>query len=299
MARTSAKKRRQAWLQALPKARWRESGRRAAKPIDLYYWPTPNGWKVSIMLEECGLPYRVIPVNIATGEQFKPEFLEISPNNRMPAIVDPDGPGGRPISVFESGAILQYLGRKTGNSIRPTSAPASRSINGCSGRWPISAPRRARPTLPPLRAGAKRCNTRSTASPTRCNRLYGVMNRRLDGPRLPRRQLFDRRHGLRRLGQPLAAAGPGHRRIPAPQALARRVLARPAVYKRHAHPGGGGLQGQHGRRATARDAVRPARALVPSLPPHLSAMVISPSTGRTGRRGLVSRISRKTKSFAA
>src|ERR1700749_3759813 len=84
------------------------------KPIDLYYWPTPNGWKVSIMLEECRLPYRVIPVNIARGDQFKPEFLKMSPNNRMPAIVDPSGPGGRPISVFESGAILQYLGRKTG-----------------------------------------------------------------------------------------------------------------------------------------------------------------------------------------
>jgi GST-like protein len=86
----------------------------ARKPIDLYYWPTPNGFKISIMLEECALPYRVIPVNIAKGEQFKPEFLAISPNNRMPAIVDPDGPGSRPISVFESGAILQYLGRKTG-----------------------------------------------------------------------------------------------------------------------------------------------------------------------------------------
>ena len=90
------------------------SRRRPAKPIDLYYWPTPNGWKMSIMLEECGLPYRMIPVNISAGEQFKPEFLAISPNNRMPAIVDPDGPGGKPISVFESGAILQYLGRKTG-----------------------------------------------------------------------------------------------------------------------------------------------------------------------------------------
>src|SRR5260370_2201009 len=85
-----------------------------SKPIALYYWPTPNGWKISIMLEECGLPYVVHPVNIGQGDQFKPEFLAISPNNRMPAIIDPDGPGGRPISVFESGAILQYLGRKTG-----------------------------------------------------------------------------------------------------------------------------------------------------------------------------------------
>jgi GSH-dependent disulfide-bond oxidoreductase len=93
-----------------------QSRRRATsrKPIDLYYWPTPNGWKITIMLEECGLPYSMIPVDISKGEQFKPEFLAISPNNRMPAIVDHDGPGGRSISVFESGAILQYLGRKTG-----------------------------------------------------------------------------------------------------------------------------------------------------------------------------------------
>lgn len=84
------------------------------KPIELFYWPTPNGWKISIMLEECGLPYTVTSVNIGKGDQFKPEFLAISPNNKMPAIVDPDGPGGEPISVFESGAILQYLGRKTG-----------------------------------------------------------------------------------------------------------------------------------------------------------------------------------------
>ena len=87
---------------------------RLHKPIDLYYWPTPNGWKITIMLEECALPYNVIAVNISKGDQFKPEFLAISPNNRMPAIVDHAGPGGRPISIFESGAILQYLGRKTG-----------------------------------------------------------------------------------------------------------------------------------------------------------------------------------------
>jgi GST-like protein len=86
----------------------------AAHPIELYYWPTPNGWKITIMLEECGLPYDVHPVNIGKGDQFKPEFLAISPNNRMPAILDREGPDGQPISVFESGAILQYLGRKTG-----------------------------------------------------------------------------------------------------------------------------------------------------------------------------------------
>ena len=84
------------------------------KPIDLYYWPTPNGWKITIALKEMELPYTLHLVNIGKGDQFKPEFLAISPNNRMPAIVDPDGPDGQPISVFESGAILQYLARKTG-----------------------------------------------------------------------------------------------------------------------------------------------------------------------------------------
>lgn len=81
--------------------------------IDLHAWPTPNAFKISIFLEETGLPYRVVPVDIGKGAQFEPAFLKISPNNRMPAIVDPDGPGG-PISIFESGAILMYLGDKTG-----------------------------------------------------------------------------------------------------------------------------------------------------------------------------------------
>jgi GST-like protein len=84
-----------------------------AQPIDLYYWPTPNGWKISIFLEEAGLPYNVVPVDITAGEQYEPEFLKISPNNKMPAIVDPEGPDGTPISLFESGAILIYLAEKT------------------------------------------------------------------------------------------------------------------------------------------------------------------------------------------
>jgi len=83
-------------------------------PIQLYYWPTPNGWKISIALEEMGLPYELNLINISKGDQFGADFLKIAPNNRMPAITDPDGPGGAPISVFESGAILMYLARKTG-----------------------------------------------------------------------------------------------------------------------------------------------------------------------------------------
>ena len=88
--------------------------------IEVYSWATPNGHKVHIMLEECGLPYRAIPVDIGAGDQFKPEFLAISPNNKIPAIVDPNGPDGKPMALFESGAILLYLAGKTGKLL-PTS----------------------------------------------------------------------------------------------------------------------------------------------------------------------------------
>ena len=84
------------------------------KAITLYFFPTPNGVKGSIMLEECGLPYKVHWIDITKGDQKTPEFLAVSPNNKIPAITDPDGPDGQAVSIFESGAILQYLGRKTG-----------------------------------------------------------------------------------------------------------------------------------------------------------------------------------------
>jgi GST-like protein len=112
MARTAAKSSRNRLARTAQTSSTRGGG--GKKPIDLYYWPTPNGWKITIMLEECALAYTMIPVDISKGDQFKPQFLAISPNNRMPAIVDHDGPVGKPISIFESGAILQYLGRKTG-----------------------------------------------------------------------------------------------------------------------------------------------------------------------------------------
>jgi GST-like protein len=94
--------------------------------IDLYTWRTPNGFKVSIALEELGIPYRVHPVNIGKGEQFQPEFLSINPNNKIPAIVDTDGPSGRPFSVFESGAILVYLAEKSGQLLPKD--PEGRSV---------------------------------------------------------------------------------------------------------------------------------------------------------------------------
>ena len=148
-------------------------------PIDLYFWPTPNGWKITIMLEECGLPYTVIPVDISKGDQFKPEFLAISPNNRMPAIVDHQGPGGKPLSIFESGAILQYLGRKTGK-FYPDDERGRVEVEqwlfwqmgglglmaGQNGKWPISAPRPARRTTSALMRRSS-SPTPSSASATR------------------------------------------------------------------------------------------------------------------------------------
>jgi GST-like protein len=151
---------------------------RQSKSIELWYWPTPNGFKISIMLEECGLPYTMIPVNISRGEQFNPDFLGIAPNNRMPAIVDPQGPGGRPISIFESGAILQYLGRKTGK-FYPVDERARVEVDQwlfwqMGGLGPMAGQLNhfkhyARETLP---YAIRRYEDE-------VNRLYGVMNLRL------------------------------------------------------------------------------------------------------------------------
>jgi len=155
-------------------------------PIDLYYWPTPNGWKITIMLEELGVPYAVKYVNIGKGEQFEPSFLKIAPNNRMPAIVDHDGPssdgkwGGEPISVFESGAILQYLGRKFGKFYASDERLRTQvdewlfwqmgglgPMAGQANHFRIYAPEK-------IQYGIDRYTNE-------VNRLFGVMNRRLEG----------------------------------------------------------------------------------------------------------------------
>ena len=121
------------WLFGGGDRRASRGGRRGM--IDFYYWPTPNGWKVSIMLEECGLPYRVVPVNIGRGDQFKPEFLAISPNNRMPAIVDRWCPGVRVRARF-----CCTWRKSPAASCRPTGAAGRRRWNGCSGRSAILGP---------------------------------------------------------------------------------------------------------------------------------------------------------------
>lgn len=146
--------------------------------IELYYWPTPNGWKISIMLEELGVPYEVKYINIGKGEQFAPDFLKIAPNNRMPAIIDPDGPGGAPISVFESGAILQYLGRKY-SKFYPTAERARVEVEEWL-FWQVGG-------LGPMAGQAnhfrhyapEKIEYGITRYTDEVNRLYGVMNKRL------------------------------------------------------------------------------------------------------------------------
>ena len=149
--------------------------------IDAYYWPTPNGWKLSIALEEMELEYRVCPVNISKGAQFETDFLAISPNNRMPAIVDHDPPdGGVPVSVFESGAILMYLGDKSGR-FYPTALRKRTEVQewlmwqmgglgpmiGQAGHFKLYAPGR-------LEYAVERYHAEML-------RLYGVLDRRLEG----------------------------------------------------------------------------------------------------------------------
>ncbi|MEY3252272.1 MAG: hypothetical protein RL227_1245 [Pseudomonadota bacterium] len=146
--------------------------------IEVYSWPTPNGHKVHIMLEECGLPYRVHPVDIGTGAQFAPEFLAISPNNKIPAITDADGPDGAPISLFESGAILLYLAGKTGRFLPAGTAARYEALQwlmfqmggvgpmlGQAHHFRIYAPEKIPYAVDRYTNEAKR--------------LYGVMNKRL------------------------------------------------------------------------------------------------------------------------
>ncbi|HWJ87423.1 MAG TPA: glutathione S-transferase N-terminal domain-containing protein [Pelagibacterium sp.] len=150
------------------------------QPIDLYYFPTPNGHKITIMLEELGVPYTVHPIRIGKGDQFKPEFLAISPNNKIPAIVDPEGPGGAPISVFESGAILKYLAEKFGK-FYPTDPRARVAVDewlfwqmggfgpmlGQNHHFALYAPEKIAYAIDRYR--------------NETHRLYGVLNKQLSG----------------------------------------------------------------------------------------------------------------------
>lgn len=154
------------------------------RPIELWYWPTPNGWKISIALEEMGLAYEMKPVNIGVGEQFQPDFQAISPNGRMPAIVDPDGPGGEPISIFESGAILQYLGLKSGK-FYPTDPRAKAEVDQwlfwqVGGLGPMAGQtHHFRQYAPALIKDQRQIAYGVSRYTNETHRLYGVLNRRL------------------------------------------------------------------------------------------------------------------------
>ena len=156
------------------------------RPIELWYWPTPNGWKASIALEEMGLAYEMKPVNIGVGEQFQSGFQTISPNGRMPAIVDPDGPGGEPISIFESGAILQYLGLKSGK-FYPTDPRAKAEVDQwlfwqVGGLGPMAGQtHHFRQYAPALIKDQRQIAYGVNRYTNETHRLYGVLDRRLAG----------------------------------------------------------------------------------------------------------------------
>ena len=231
-----------------------------AQPIELHYWPTPNGWKITIMLEELGVPYDVKYVNIGRGEQFEPAFLKIAPNNRMPAIVDPEGPGGEPISIFESGAILQYLGRKFGK-FYPADERERVEVEqwlfwqmgglgpmaGQAHHFRIYAPEKIHYAI-----------DRYT---NECNRLYGVMNKRLAD-----REFLAGDYSIADMAcigwiAALREPGAGPRRVSAPQALVRGDDGAAGGAARHrrrqGHPR---AQQPRRRQGSAEDPVRAAGA---------------------------------------
>ena len=230
--------------------------------IDLHYWTTPNGHKITIFLEETGLPYKIIPVNIGKGDQFKPEFLAIAPNNRIPAIVDhePAG-GGKPISIFESGAILLYLAEKTGKFL-PADMRGRYDVMQwlfwqMGGLGPMAGQNHHFSNYAP-----EKIPYAIDRYVNETNRLYGVLEQAPGRPRIRRRRLFDRRHGELSLDRAVQEPGPEHRRLPASEALARD-------HRRAAGDGARLCQGQGGQsefrpagdphRGRAQAAVRPDR----------------------------------------
>ena len=190
--------------------------------IDLHYWTTPNGHKVTMMLEETGTPYKIFPVNIGKGEQFKADFLAISPNNRIPAMVDHDPPGGgKPISVFESGAMLVYLGEKTGKFL--PKEPRARADVMQWLFWQMGG-------LGPMSGQNNHFSNYATDKiPVRDGPLSqrGEQALRGDGPQagrspVPRRRVFHRRHGELSLGGAARAAASEDRGLPESEEMARR-----------------------------------------------------------------------------
>ena len=215
---------------AIP-ARKGKSGKRQ-RPIELHYWPTPNGWKISIMLEECGLPYVMKPVNISTGDQFKAEFLAISPNNRMPAIVDPDGPGR-----------AADLGLRVGRD-PAISRPQDRQVLSGDERARVEVEQWLMWQMGGLGPMAGQAHHFRVYAPEQLQYADRPLHQRgqsslwrdeypSQGSPVPCRQIFDRRHGLRRLGVALGAAGTGYQRVSSSEALARHIAGATGGSARH------------------------------------------------------------------
>ncbi len=203
-------------------------------PIEVWFWPTPNGRKITIACEEMGLAYTLHPVDIGRGEQFTPEFLAISPNNRMPAITDPDGPGGKPISVFESGAILQYLGRKTGR-FYPADERARVEVDEwlfwqMAGLGPMAGQaNHFRIYAPSMLPDARMTAYGAARYTNEVNRLFGVLDTRLKDRdfvggdySIADMAIWHWTRGWKAFGQDLA-------QFPAMKAWSERIEARPAV----------------------------------------------------------------------
>ncbi len=228
--------------------------------IHLHYWPTPNGKKVTILLEELGMPYTIVPVNIGKGDQFTDAFLKIGPNNRMPAMVD-DAPadGGAPISVFELGAIMMYLAEKAGR-FYPQDLRRRYEVN----QWVIWQMANQGPKSGECghfrRLGDKQGDQSYAVRrfTDEVNRLYGVLNNSaLRPPLRRRRRLHHRRHDQLSVDGELARAGPGHFRVQVFQALVRRTQrpsGRAARARRHRRSGGGRRQPAAGREGSANKA---------------------------------------------
>ena len=222
--------------------------------IELHTWNTPNGRKISVALEEMGLPYKVIPVNISKGEQMAPDFLAISPNNKIPAIVDPDGPGGKRVSIFESGAILLYLGEKTGKFLP---MPLIERIPVYEWlMWQMGGfgpmPGQVHHFIALENETERAYGLKRYAAETR--RLYGVLDRRLAGHEFVAGPLVGRRLCHSRLG--LAA--------PAPQGGAEGFSQCRALVQRA--DGAAGDQARHGSQAGLRLSPAP-RCLLSLAPP--------------------------------
>ena len=212
--------------------------------IDLHYWPTPNGKKVTILLEECGMPYRLVPCHIGKGDQFEDAFLKISPNNRMPAMVDDEPPGGgAPVSIFESGAMMMYIAEKAGR-FYPQDLHGRYEVNQwvmwqMANQGPKFGERGHFNRLGDDEGDQSYALTRFS---NEVNRLYGVMNNRLyDRALSGGRRLHHRRHDLLPLDRVLGGAGAGHRRVQALQALVRGASG-----------AGSGAAGHGGRHRPAR-----------------------------------------------